>query len=498
MLSGRDTLNELNSTLKTARRELERLDRELQASSITVASNQQQQTQALKRMAATRLDAMRQGQVIDRLDSADHKVRETLEQRQDAIVTLNEQTAQARAALQALEERRDTLHDEVDSAAQQLAEQEAEVQSMLETDARFQAQLDATQKADAIAVSAAEKAEIVAEDRREKGVPYENDSLFMYLWNRGYGTSEYRANPLARLLDAWVARLCKYHDARPNYWMLREIPQRLQEHANSKRNDAEQEIEKLQAIEEEAARAGGVQETRSALENAEQLQDEIDEQIASAEASLRELEVQQSRFAAGDDRYLAECLSLFAETLERRDVSDLTRLARATMTTEDDAIVDDIRALRRDDAALRDELDNNRSRHREHLKRVQELEQVRQRFKKNRYDDLRSEFDKGEVITSMIREVLGGAIRGGALWNVLRQYQRYRDVGGAWPDFGSGGIARPGRRTPARRPSTWHWPGRNQSNSRGGFKLPRAPRAPSAPRNKRSRSRGGFRTGGGV
>ena len=498
MLSGRDTLNELNSTLKTARRELERLDRQLQASSITVASNQQQQTQALKRMAATRLDAMRQGQVIDRLDSADYKVSELLEQRQDALVTLNEQTAQARAALQALEERRDTLHDDVDVAAQQLAEREAAVQSMLETDVRFQAQLDATQKADAVAVSAAEKAEIVAEDRREKGKPYESDSLFMYLWNRGYGTSEYRANPLARLLDAWVARLCKYRDARPNYWMLREIPQRLQEHANSKRNDAEREIEKLQAIEEEAARAGGVQDARAALENAEQLQDEVDEQIARAEAGLRELEVEQSRFAAGDDRYLAECLSLFAETLERRDVSDLTRLARATMTTEDDAIVDDIRALRRDDAALRDELDNNRSRHKEHLKRVQELEQVRQRFKKNRYDDLRSEFDKGDVISSMIREVLGGAIRGGALWNVIRQSQRYRDVGGAWPDFGSGGITRPGRRAPARRPSTWHWPGRSQSKNRGGFKLPRAPRAPSAPRSKRGRSRGGFRTGGGV
>ena len=498
MLSGRDTLNELNSTLKTARKELERLDRELQASSITLASNQQQQTDALKRMAAMRLDALRQGRVIDRLDSADYKVSEILEQRQNAIVTLNEQTAQARVALQTLEDRRDSLHDDVDAAAQQLAEREAEVQSMLETDARFQAQLDATQKADAIAVSAAEKAEIVADDRREKGIPYENDSLFMYLWNRGYGTSEYRANPLARLLDAWVARLCKYSDARPNYWMLQEIPQRLREHSNSKRGDAEREIEKLQAIEEEAAQTGGVHIARAALEDAERLQDEIDEQIAGAEARLRELEVKQSRFAAGDDRYLAECLSLFAETLERRDISDLTRLARATMTTEDDAIVDDIRALRRDDAALRDELENNRNRHREHLQRVQELEQVRQRFKKNRYDDLRSGFDKGEVVTSMIQEVLRGAIRGGALWNVMRQYQRYRDVGGAWPDFGSGGIARPGRRPPTSRPPTWHWPGRNRSSNRGGFKLPRAPRAPSAPRSKRGRSRGGFRTGGGV
>jgi len=117
--------------------------------------------------------------------------------------------------------------------------------------------------------------------------------------------------------------------------------------------------------------------TWEALASAEESQDEIDEQIAMAEAKLRELEVEQSEFSAGDDRYIAECLSLSAKTLERRDVADLTHLARATMTTEDDAIVDDIRDLRREDAALRDELVSNRNRHTEHLRRVQELEQVR-------------------------------------------------------------------------------------------------------------------------
>lgn len=493
MLSGRDTLTELSSTLKTARRELERLDREMQVTAESLAANRRQQAQALKRMAATRLDAMRQGDVIERLDSADYKVRGLLKDRQDALGTLHEKTADARDALLALEERREALHDEVDSAARQLAEREAEAQAALETDAEFQAQLDATRRADAIAVGAAEKAAVVADDRREKGVPYENDPLFMYLWNRHYGTSEYRANPLARLLDAWVARLCKYRDARPNYWMLLEIPKRLQEHADSKQDAAELEIKKLQAIEKAVARDGGVDEASAALASAEALQDEIDARIATAESRLRELEIEQSQYATGADPYIAECLGVLARTLERRDVSDLTRLARATMTTEDDAIVDDIRDLRRADSALQDELDSNRSRHKEHLRRVQELEQVRQRFKKYRYDDLRSGFDKGELITSMIRDVLGGAVRGGALWNVLEQYQRYRDVGGAWPDFGSGGIRRPGPRSPKRRSPTWHWPGSLRSDSRGGFKLPRPPKAPRS-----RRSRGGFRTGGGV
>jgi hypothetical protein len=480
----------LSTTIGSARRELQRLDREMQATSGAATANRQQQAEALKRMAAMRLDAIRQGDLVKRIDSADHAVREILDRRQGAMTALNERVSLAEKALASLEARRDELHTDVDAAAQALAECEARVQSTLESDTGYQAQLEQTRIADAIAVSAAEKAEVVIEDRRKKGEPFENDSLFIYLWNRGYGTSEYRANPLARLLDAWVARLCNYHDARPNYWMLQEIPKRLTEHADRKRAAAERELDTLQALEEAAAKDGGTHAAKATLESNEQRQDEIDAQIAQSESKLHELQTEQSQYAVGDDSYVAECLSLFTDTLQLRDVTDLTHLARSTMTTADDAIVDDLRRLRREENALQDEVDRNRDLHREHLRRVQELEQVRQRFKRNRYDDLRSGFDKGDLIVSMMREVLGGAIRGGALWNVLQQYQRYRDVAGAWPDFGSGGIRRSSRRAPSR-PPTWHWPGRSRTNNRGGFNLPRPPRSPT-------RGRGGFRTGGSI
>lgn len=490
MLSGRQTLFQLSSTLQSARSELQRLDQELQANSLTMAANRQQQAQALKQLAAMRLDAIREGEVAKRIDAADYKVREILDRRRDAISQLHERVARATEALSALEQQRDRLHEEVDAAAQALAEREAEVQGKLQSDPAFQAQLDKTRTADAVAVSAEEKAQVVAEDRREKGRPYEQDPLFMYLWERHYGTSEYRANPLARLLDAWVARLCKYQSARPNYWMLQEIPRRLLEHAERKRANVESELDALQSLEEQAAEAGGVHQAKAALTSAEQKQDEVDEEIAQSEATLRELQTEQSQYAAGDDRFIAQSLGILSETLQRQDVTDLTRLARATMTAQDDAIVDDLRDLRAEESALEDELDRNRSLHAEHLRRVQELESVRRKFKQHRYDDLRSGFDKGDLIASMMREVLGGAIRGGALWNVLQQYQRYRDVAGAWPDFGSGGIPRSRRKTKSR-PSSWHWPGASTARRGSGFKLPRAPKIAR-------RGRGGFRTGGGF
>lgn len=491
MLSGRETLGHLSSTLSAARRELERLDRELQANSGALAQNRQREARALKQLAGLRLDAIQQGDLAQRIDAADHRVEDTLAQRETALDRLSQDVTDARRKLSSEETRRETLHEAVDSAAETLAEREAAVQTKLEDDAIFQSQLQKTRGTDAIAVSAMEKAEIAFEDRREKCEPYEGDELFMYLWRRRYGTSEYRANPLARLLDAWVARLCHYKDARPNYWMLLEIPRRLKDHADRVQRDAEKEVEALQALERKAADEGGVNDARVALETAENDQDTLDERIDEAEQAVHKLQYELSRFAAGEDSYIAKCLEILADAMERRDIRDLTRLASATMTTEDDAIVAELRHIRERNRSYQDELGRSRELHQAHVKRVQELEQVRHRFKRNRYDDLRSGFNNGDLIKSMMREVLVGALRGNALWDVLRRHQRYNDASGAWPDFGSGGIARTGRRPNVPRPS-WHWPGRSQNSNRGGFRLPRSRTRPP------SRSRGGFRTGGGV
>jgi chromosome segregation ATPase len=484
----------MDKTLRSARSELGRLDLELQATSRAVTQNKLQQARAIDRMAGIRLDAARRGEVVEHLESAMREADKILESRDDAIASINDRVRTASEAIDALEDRRETLHEAVDAAARALAEREAAVQQSLEQDEAFQHQLERTREADAIAVSALDKARLAAEDRSSKGEPFEGDELFMYLWQRGYGTSAYSANPLARMLDAWVARLCGYQGARPNYWMLLEIPKRLEEHADHARDAADAELDKLQDIEEIAARDGDVPEARAALEALEQRQDGIDEEIATAERTLAELQSDQNRYTAGEDDHLRKALRTISAAMERRDVSELTRLARGTMTADDDEIVDELRHLRRQYAELEDELREIRDLQRERLSRTQELERVRREFKRSRYDDVHSRFEKRDTIERMIGEVIAGVIQGSALWNTLRRYQRYNDTAGEWPDFGSGGIARPGshrKRKKRRRASSWHWPGPSSSGrSGGGFKMPR-PRSGGG-------SRGGFRTGGGF
>lgn len=497
MVSGRDTLKRMSKALRKSRRSLDGLDRELKATSAALAKNGELKARTLKKLAAIRLDAIKKGEIEQQLDSADRRVRNILERRERAIEQADRQTTEANETLYTLEDERDQLHEQVDEAAKRLAECEAAVQRALENDPDFEAQLNRTREADAIAVSAAEKAELAAEDRQRNGTPFEDDELFMYLWNRAYGTAAYRANPLTRMLDAWVARKCRYKDARPNYWMLQEIPKRLRDHAGHARDHADRALDVLQDIEAQAAIDGGVPEAREALEAIERRQDTIDERIAAAEADVARLQLDQGRYSAGLDKHIEQALGVYAFVFDNDDVNDLTRLTRATMSTEDDELIEDLRNLRRNEVELRDELEEHRARQLEHRRRVDELEQVRRDFKRSRYDDVHSRFEQGDTIERMIGELVTGVIGGGTLWNVLRRYQHYSDVAGEWPDFGSGGILGHGRRQhggrrsgrPARqRAPSWHWP--DSGRSGGGFKMPKSPRS--------SRGRGGFRTGGGV
>ncbi|MEJ2275124.1 MAG: hypothetical protein P8Y01_11200 [Woeseiaceae bacterium] len=346
MLQGRKMLGMIDGQLGDARQRLATLSHAQQRSAMAVARNREAQADAIRRLAASRLDTVRRKEMDARLDALEQRAKHILAEREQVLANLAERLAGARSALHDRETERTAIHDDVEAAARTLAEREAAAQQALQSDPAFAAQLETTERYQAIAVSAEEKAQTALADRQEKGKPYESDELFMYLWERRYGTSEYRANPLARMFDAWIARKCGYKDARANYWMLLEIPRRLQEHANQAREEAEQQVEKLQAIEQRAADAAQVAAARAALEEAEARQDEADARIAEAEDALNQLLAEEREFAAGRDRYLDEAATVFADAIERQDVSQLMSAAMATMSLDDDAIVAEIRGHR--------------------------------------------------------------------------------------------------------------------------------------------------------
>lgn len=484
MQSGRQTLSSLDHGLKEIHRQVQDIDQQIDRESGALLDLQQEQAGRYKRIAEIRLDSMVSGELRAGLDAAGRRVGELLQERVAELASIRAQIDENRTSQQALEESREQAGEKTSQAAEALDRAEAATQARLQQEDAYRTQLAQAQQAERMAVQAEEKRAQAESVREEKGHPYEQDPLFSYLWQRGYGTSRYSANPLSRFLDGWVARLCDYQDARPNYARLLEIPERLREHAGRVAAEADQEFSKLKALEEAAAEEDGLPALREALERAQAELDQVDAEIEEAEAQLHELEEQRARFASGEDTLFRRAIDTLSGAFEREDLLTLYDYARATATAEDDVLVRELEADNQHIREIGESLAEQKRVRERHYNRLQELEGVRRRFKQQRYDSVHSGFRNEGLVGMILGQFLQGTVTAQELWRTLEREQRYRRMD-ANPNFGTGGF-RP-------RPGTWNIPfprgGGLGGGLGGGMRIPRG-----MPR----RGGGGFRTGGGF
>ncbi len=510
MLTGISALNTLNSSLQTVRNEINRIDHELSELTNQLASNRRLQAQTLQKTAAIRLDSIAQRSLREALTAADQQALNFLDQRQQELVSIEQNIIEINEQLASTEAQRQITLDNSNHIAQQIIDKEASIQKQLEQDPLYNTALTEARTADAIADEAERKAQQSSDDLGAKGEPYVADPLFMYLWDRNFGTPGYaNRNFLSRFLDSWVAKLIRYEPARINYWNIQEIPKRLEQHAKSIREAANNTIENVRNLELEALQQGGATELQQQLEQIRSELEEEDNELAVIEDRLNKILAQRAQFASAKDPYMQQCLQILSNALEHKSLQALRQSVRATASSQDDALVDQLYEFQSNYQDIEDDLHDVRKLHDSKLARLRELEVVRRNFKQHRFDDVRSGFGNEALISSVLTQFLQGLVNGGELWRVLQRNQRHRDVG-AWPDYGSGGLgngsvwgdiwgnslprnnrnSRRSRSTNRSNNSPWHWPNSNN----GGFRLPSGRSSSGGSRP----SSGGFKTGGGF
>src|SRR5690606_17848663 len=174
---------------------------------------------------------------------------------------------------------------------------------------------------EAQAEAAEEKAQLSEADRDTKSRPYLADKLFVYLWNRGYGTSAYRAGPIARMGDAFVARVVQYEQARQNYFALTEIPKRLRDHAERLKAELAAADAELETFERAALEADGIKPLEARHEQAVAALDAHDKHIAELETRMSGVE--QERRTLTDltgNHGIGAALQELAASLQRDDL----------------------------------------------------------------------------------------------------------------------------------------------------------------------------------
>lgn len=495
--SGRSALHSIDGSLQTIRNELIRLDTQLSKLTTSVTSSQQRRNHLINEIAKIRLSAIEKGDLQQTMSVADQEAVAILQQRDVALQDLNTEIEQLNQELLQSENERETLLTKLDVASQDLVDVEARVQEKLKGDSDYLSKLEYAKEVDSIAQESYRKVEIALKDMADKSVPYKADKLFIYLYERGYGTTEYKAGFFARFMDAWVARIIKYEDARVNYWNLNEIPKRLQQHANKAIQAADDAHMEVQQYELAQLVDAGTEELKVALDVQREALDSFDDEMEQAEDKLNGKLDERARFSAGEDDYLQRSVKCLSDALKHQHLQSVHKYVQATMTPTDDNMVLELQSIDDQLDEIDEDLSDVRYLHQSKILRLKELEGVRRNFKNSRYDDVRSGFSNKILLTGALEQFMQGVISGSDVWRVIQRNQRYRNIGAA-PNFGSGGFGEiadilaegvlEGVRSGSRR-STWNFPSSRRGG--GGFRIPSGG-------GSRGRGSGGFKTGGGF
>jgi chromosome segregation ATPase len=459
MFTGRHALSSIERAIGTARANEGRLDAALRSAIDEAARLRRQETDGFRALARIKLDAMMSDRVVGDLDSTERRALAMIEGRRQEIEALARRRDQAQAALEAAEAAKHERDQELADAIEALDELRERTEQEVRADDSWQAAIKALEAVEQVAANAERKAADAEADLAVKRKPYEDDPIFMYLWNRKHGESEDRSGSFVRFFDRKAARLIGYGGARANYAMLQEIPKRLREHATNKQNDVAAAQKQLADVERAALVAKGVEPVETRLAAAQAQAKSAGEEVLKITAELQRIEIERQKLvAAGDDALMNQATELLADALSRENVHALYQEAKRTATRGDDQAIAVISAAReklqktdREVAQIRDEM-------RELARRRSELEGARDRARRSGYDDPRGTLrtDAGDIIGGIIGGILAGTMQGGSLDDMFRRdYRgpRRRSRGNfghprgqpSWPDWGRGGLDTWGR-----------------------------------------------------
>lgn len=426
LVSGRRTLSQIENSIADLRTQEGQILHEMEQLTNHHAQLLDQRTGAFRELAEVRARNAISDGVIDQADALQHKVASILEARQKTIDALKVRQQETYTKRDDLNAKAETIRVEIEDLEQRLDEAASKARDQLALEPSFNALTKARDKARDILDKAATKAKQAEEDRLTKGKAFEGDALFMYLWERKYGSRDYRPHWLIRMGDDWVARMVGYSDARANYAILNEIPERLGEHVDLLQGQltlADQQVETA-----EAARINQLAGTdlTGALTNARNSQAENHKALETSEAEIAEITLQLNRYAEGLDDSFEEAVALSADFLQNDDYQILIAQARSTIEPSDDRIVSRIGEIDRKSVDLKRTIEQRRKDLDKISRKRKELLDISAKYRRNYYDDPSSVFEPDDIAGTVLRELIRGAITGADYWARSQRRQNWK------------------------------------------------------------------------
>ncbi|PHS38433.1 MAG: hypothetical protein COA91_07985 [Robiginitomaculum sp.] len=500
MASGRKALHEIDGAIAKARTNVAKAARMPGRAANALAEVSRKQASAYAQIAKVRLGVIEEGGANNdfsndlgyadkqavKLLAVHNKQEDRMFKKADAIL----------AKITKLEEMRRTAEESVEQAVRAYTDAAQACRKKLLKDPKYQALLDAQDIAEATIERAKAKQELAEADVSEKGAPYRADPFFIYLQDRRAGTKQAKGWFLTKWFDAILARRGKYRDAALSYQRLQDIPVRLADHVEDLSEIHKSAKAALQKAEKNYLVREGVTGLKKSSLAAQKRLEKIDRDIEVSEEKYETIRAEQTQIGAGNSAPYREAVDLLVNTLKRKNLPSLKRLAAQTVSEDDDLAIMRIVELTETVSELRADKQEAQSLLEKYQDSLKDLERLRRKFKNRRFDAPSSTFPGANMVKPLLGQLLAGLLSSSDVWRQLERAQRTvrRQSRGYGGDFGGidfGGIDW-GEAMRLPRNTGGFGGGRKRRSRRSS--IPRMPRIPrSAPRGG-----DGFRTGGGF
>lgn len=456
MISGQRGLASIEQALRDIEREEAEARKLSERETQARAESEKTLTDGYRELARVKVDVSLEDGVIDRADGLSSEVMERLSYWLAARRSAEAKWEALKAEIEAWRGKRHAAHEEAERAREEYDRAFAAARQSLSGEEGHAALLKAHAEALTHIENARAKAAKAEAERAEKEQPYAADPLFMYLWQRQYGTAGYTAGGITRMLDGWVARLIGYGEARANFAALTEIPRRLMQYVGRLEDSAARAQAAIEANVHEAVTRKAGRDLSAGIALVEQRLAEAETGVSEREAAFDLLSDAVARLADGDDENLAAAVDALSKSLASTGFRQLLAEAQRTATSRDDEVLARIQNA----AGHLDSIGGRAEERRRQLDalaaRRSDLLRIAAEFRRQRYDDSSSVFSKDELFGDLLRQLLAGAITAGHYWTELQRHQnrqrrasdrfpRYDDIvlgpggGMSWPRFPQGG-----------------------------------------------------------
>lgn len=275
-----------------------------------------------------------------------------------------------------------------------------------------------------------QRVEEIRAEAAAKRPAFERSRLFRYLYERGYGTPSYQAQGTIGRLDAWVARLIDFPQARTGYEFLVRTPALVESEVARRREAFDALMGQVEALQERESESAGL---TAVLREGQSLGAERDQAVAALARSRQQIAAIETELSGLDserDVFYQEALQRLSGFLDRTEAGVIQRQAARSPEPEDDAMARQAADLGRSIAQLTDRLTDLGRRRQRSETSLASLERLTTRFRQENYDSDRSSFENLPDLAGLLAAVRRGDMTAESLWDTLGKSQRFRPLRG--------------------------------------------------------------------